>query len=476
MRQKGGQPQNRIAQQCGDNRPHATGKIRQHHHPQTLRLLDQVDFSIHQYRRGDPGHLEIGCRQDAALDLARRRYQIKGEPLGKDIPKIERQTARQGLQTHDAQQFADTGISFQKLPFLDPQRDITGQARIVDRQRRALPGHVALKPATGIAHRPGKAKTIQQLAGIVGLEREVERQPAPDIAGAPRPPGAGTCQHAVGIGQVQALNAPFITRVDGHQLEFSELSLAHIEGINHDIDSRHFLRDAIHGRIVTRLLTRQIGRDIQILQASGKAAIVTSATGLKCQVAIGFLGSKGRRPGTSLLRDPEPYLRQSLAEQIEHLCFQIGLHRHEGRQAWRRRGGRCLPLGHQGAGQAAIEQTGLDLLDIDAGRCDIQGQSGTRQRRQCVSNRHGAACEAHLPALETPLHARIQYPSDADRQFIIVACAWQRGFGQAQRPGIGRDLRERRRQVDGDAGEIRLHSQVAGFLAHVDRRAPACTA
>ena len=158
--QKGAQSHRRI-DDSGNQRGRTGIEFGHDHRTDGLRFQRQVGTSLHHHGRIDTFHLQIIAAGNALLNRHVTAQVVKAEALAEDIPKIQDQSARQGLQAQHTQQFGDTGISLEELTAFDVDQKSAAEGGVVDADRGAEPAHLPLHLAAATAHHVFHAKPSQ---------------------------------------------------------------------------------------------------------------------------------------------------------------------------------------------------------------------------------------------------------------------------------------------------------------------------
>src|SRR5690606_12583580 len=121
------------------------------------------------------GHLEVVERKHAGVDASGCADTLEGETLREHVAEIEGNAPRQRLQAHQRNQLPEARLDLQKLALVRLQVHGAGEARVIERNRLAVPGEITLEQRRASFDETRIADAIEEGAGVVSLQREVER-------------------------------------------------------------------------------------------------------------------------------------------------------------------------------------------------------------------------------------------------------------------------------------------------------------
>ena len=110
LRQKSPQTNYRIDHRR-DQRGRASVDFRNHHHFQVLGFFGNIGIAFHQHGGVDAFHLQVVGKCQTFVDGHIAAHKVKRKTFRKHIPEVQRQAARQRLQTEHSQQFGQARVS-----------------------------------------------------------------------------------------------------------------------------------------------------------------------------------------------------------------------------------------------------------------------------------------------------------------------------------------------------------------------------
>ena len=178
---------------------------------------------VMRHRRRRTLELQVVGVHQALLDLEVAGDVVEREAFAEHVAEIERDPPRQRLQRQHAEQLADARIDLRELPGARLQREVAGQRRIVEVVRRAVPRELAVDLGRRVAHRDRITEAIEERAGVLGDERDVDLGGLPLAADAPP---AAAVDAAGRIDERELGDPPIGSRRLREELELAEIVAA----------------------------------------------------------------------------------------------------------------------------------------------------------------------------------------------------------------------------------------------------------
>nr|GEU28062.1 hypothetical protein [Tanacetum cinerariifolium] len=422
-------------------------------------------------------HFQVVGAGDAVVDGGIGGQAVERQAFGKHVMKIELEQARQRLQAEDAQQLGRARVLLEELAFFHVHGDLARQRGQVQRIRQAVPGDVALEEALAVADGAHEAEAVEQLAGVADVQIKIE---VGRVGIGARDPLAGAGQLAVGIGQRQLADAPFARvgqlHVVGLQVELAQRLVEQFETLDLDVQCRN-------GGCRTALAVEQIGhvaggrgRDHQRRQARRHLAQAMAGGRLAPrQVAVGLGGIDiGLPDGLVMghahhhvfqLAGPDQQRAGARGNRVRHhVLAEVGA---VGRAGTVGAGSCTVVAGH---GLAEVEPgVGIYCRQTDVerqaafrlGRRRVNAEPATHQfPRRLAGGGHGflALVAGGNAAAQRDADVVVQHAARVRRQATVEH--------EAQRHGVQGRFADRRRQVQRQPGQGRVHRHHQLVVAH----------
>ena len=247
LRQKRSQAHRRV-DDGGDQRGGVGVDFRHHHHFEVLGFAPKVGAAFHQNGQIHATHLQVVGARHALFNQHVAAYKVKRKAIAEHVSKVQRQTARQGLQAQHAQQLGQARVGLHELAGLHIDIKAAPQAGVVQRQGRAQPRHLPLQLALALADQVFHAEAVEQLARVGNVQLKVHRRAALGVCGARTHlrPLAGGREHRLGHGDVETVEPPLAhaavacrIAVDGVNFHTAQLAPAQLQIVHHNVQCGH---------------------------------------------------------------------------------------------------------------------------------------------------------------------------------------------------------------------------------------------